>query len=130
MRANVTLCLGNLQVVNKFDDGEERFAHDWMRHNERDMASLAWEMAAVRERRGFGSINKRLNDNTGNNNKDVTRNKMNQTPNLTNFKMNKKEVIRPELCISDDESSSSLDALVAALLHSSDVRIIILPFFH
>ena len=56
MRANVTLRLGNLQVVNKFDDGEERFAHDWLRHNERDMASLAWEMAATRERRGFGSI--------------------------------------------------------------------------
>ena len=41
VRANVTLRLGNLQVVNKFDDGEERFAHDWLRHNERDMASLA-----------------------------------------------------------------------------------------
>ena len=45
-----------LQVANKFDDGEERFAHGWLRHNERDMASLAWEMAATRERRGFGSI--------------------------------------------------------------------------
>ena len=56
VRADVTLRLDNLQVVNKFDDGEERFAHDWMRQNERDMASLAWEMAAVRERRGFGSI--------------------------------------------------------------------------
>ena len=56
VRADVTLRLGNLQVVNKFDDGEERFAHDWMRQNERDMASLAWEMAAVRERRGLGSI--------------------------------------------------------------------------
>ena len=56
VRANITLRLGNLQVVNKFDDGEERFAHDWLRHNERDMASLAWEIAAVRERRGFGSI--------------------------------------------------------------------------
>ena len=42
--------------AHKFDDGEERFAHDWMRQNERDMASLAWEMAAVRERRGLGSI--------------------------------------------------------------------------
>ena len=31
VRADVTLRLGNLQVVNKFDDGEERFAHDWMR---------------------------------------------------------------------------------------------------
>ena len=27
-----------------------------MRQNERGMAPLAWEMAAVRERRGFGSI--------------------------------------------------------------------------
>ena len=44
MRANVTLRLGNLQVVNKFDDGEERFAHDWLRHNERGTAPLAWEM--------------------------------------------------------------------------------------
>ena len=46
----------NLQVVNKFDDGEERFAHDWLRQNERDMATLAWELAATRECRGFGSI--------------------------------------------------------------------------
>ena len=29
--ANVSLRLGNLQVVNKFDDGEERFARDWLR---------------------------------------------------------------------------------------------------
>ena len=56
VRADVTLRLDNLQVVNKFDDGEERFAHDWMRQNERDMASLAWELAAARERRGLGSI--------------------------------------------------------------------------
>ena len=56
VRANVTLRLGILQVVNKFDDGEECVAHDWLRQNERDMATLAWEMAATRERRGFGSI--------------------------------------------------------------------------
>ena len=36
--------------------GEERFSHGWLRHNERDMASLAWEMAAVRERKGLGPI--------------------------------------------------------------------------
>ena len=48
--------LGNLQVANKFDGGEERFANDWLRHNERDMAPFAWEMAANRERRGFGLI--------------------------------------------------------------------------
>ena len=40
VRANVTLRLGNLQVASRFDDGEERFAHDWLRQNERDMASL------------------------------------------------------------------------------------------
>ena len=39
---------GHLQVANKF--------HDWLQQNERDMASLAWELAAIRERRGFGSI--------------------------------------------------------------------------
>ena len=53
VRANVALHLGNLQVVNKFGDGEERFAHDWLRRNERDMATLAWEMAATREHRGY-----------------------------------------------------------------------------
>ena len=42
-------------MVNKFDDGEERFAHGWLRQNERDMATLAWELAATRERRGLGS---------------------------------------------------------------------------
>ena len=49
-QASVTLRLGNLQVVNKFDDGEERFAHDWLRGKERDVAILTWELAAARER--------------------------------------------------------------------------------
>ena len=31
VRANVTWRLGNLQVANKFEDGEERFANDWLR---------------------------------------------------------------------------------------------------
>ena len=53
---NVTLRLGTLQVVNKFDDGEERLAHEWLRQNERDMATLAWKLAATRERTGFVSI--------------------------------------------------------------------------
>ena len=43
-------------MVNKYGDGEEQFAHDWLRHNERDMAALAWELAAERERAGFGSM--------------------------------------------------------------------------
>ena len=57
VRANATLRLGNFQVDNnKPGDGEERFAHDWLRQNERGMVTLAWELAATRERRGFGSI--------------------------------------------------------------------------
>ena len=56
VRADVTLRLGNLQVVNGYGDGEHRFAHDWLRRNERDMATLAWEIAAERERLGFGTI--------------------------------------------------------------------------
>ena len=56
VRADVTLRLGNLQVVNGYGDGEHRFAHGWLRRNERDMATLAWEVAAERERLGFGTI--------------------------------------------------------------------------
>ena len=56
VRADVTLRLGNLQVVNGYGDGEHRFAHDWLRRNERDTATLAWEVAAERERLGFGTI--------------------------------------------------------------------------
>jgi ribonuclease HI len=56
VRADVTLRLDNLQVVNGYGDGEDRFAHDWLRRNERDMATLAWEAAAERERLGFGTI--------------------------------------------------------------------------
>ena len=46
VRADVTLRLGNLQVVNGYGDGEHRFAHDWLRRNERGIAALAWEVAA------------------------------------------------------------------------------------
>ena len=55
-RADATLRLGNLQVVNGYGDGEHRFAHDWLRRNERGMATLAWEVAAERERLGFDTI--------------------------------------------------------------------------
>ena len=56
VRADVTLRLGNLQVVNGYDDGVHRFAHGWLRRNERDVATLAWEVAAERARLGFGTI--------------------------------------------------------------------------
>ena len=55
VRADVMLRLGNLQVVNGNGDGEDRFAHDWLRCNERDMATLSYEVAAERERLGFGT---------------------------------------------------------------------------
>ena len=40
VRADVTLRLDNLQVVNGYGDGEGRFANDWLRRNEREMATL------------------------------------------------------------------------------------------
>ena len=56
VRADTTLQLGNLQLVNGYGDGADRFAHGWLRRNERDMATLAWEVTAERERLGFGTI--------------------------------------------------------------------------
>ena len=43
-------------VSSGFGQNTARFAHDWLRRNERDMATLAWEVAAERERLGFGTV--------------------------------------------------------------------------
>ena len=53
VQAHVALRLDNLQVVNTFSDGLARYEHNWLRKNDRDMASLAWELSAERERRGW-----------------------------------------------------------------------------
>ena len=62
VRANVTLRLGNLQVAKSSTTVRNVLRTtepgNWLRQNERDMASLAWELAANRERRGFGSTSK------------------------------------------------------------------------
>ena len=56
VQAHVALRLDNLQVVNAFSDGLARYEHNWLRKNDRDMASLAWELSAERERRGLGTL--------------------------------------------------------------------------
>lgn len=56
VRADVALRLGNLQVVNTFSDGPARYEYNWLRRNDRAMASLAWELSAERERRGLGTL--------------------------------------------------------------------------
>ena len=47
--------LDNLQVVNAFMDGPWRFRRNWLRRNDRDLASLAWRLANDRQMAGLGS---------------------------------------------------------------------------
>ena len=56
VRASVVLRLGNLQVVNTFNDGEWRFRRNWLRRNDRDMAMLAWALDRERRERGYGEL--------------------------------------------------------------------------
>ena len=56
VRADVVLRLGNLQVVNTFSDGPVRYEYNWLRRNDRGMATLAWELSAEREQRGLGTL--------------------------------------------------------------------------
>ena len=46
--------LGNLQVVNIFTDGLWKFRRNWLRRNDRDLASLAWRLANDRQLAGLG----------------------------------------------------------------------------
>ena len=41
VRGDLAVQLGNLQVVNAFTDGPWRFRRNWLRLNDRDLASLA-----------------------------------------------------------------------------------------
>ena len=56
VRASVVLRLGNLQVVNTFNDGEWWFRRNWLRRNDRDMAMLAWALDRERRQRSFGEL--------------------------------------------------------------------------
>ena len=56
VRASVALRLGNLQVVNTFNDGEWRFRRNWLRRNDRNMAMLARALDQERRMRGFGEL--------------------------------------------------------------------------
>ena len=56
VRASVVLRLGNLQVVNIFNDGEWRFWRNWLRRGDRDMTMLAWALDRERRERGYGEL--------------------------------------------------------------------------
>ena len=45
VRGDHAVRLGNLKVVNAFTDGPWRFRRNWLRRNDRDLASLAWRLA-------------------------------------------------------------------------------------
>ena len=55
VRGALVVRLGNLQVVNAFTDGPWRFRRNWLRRNDRDLASLAWRLANDRQMAGLGS---------------------------------------------------------------------------
>ena len=42
VRGDLAMRLGNLQVANIFTDGSWKFRRNWLRRNDRDLATLAW----------------------------------------------------------------------------------------
>ena len=56
VRANITLRLDNLQVVNAFNDGAWRFTRNWLRRNDRNLATLAWKLDEERAANDFGKL--------------------------------------------------------------------------
>ena len=56
VRADITLRLDNIQVVNSYNDGHVEFEWDWLRTSGRDLAVLAWELDAERQRLWFGGL--------------------------------------------------------------------------
>ena len=55
VRGDLVVRLGNLQVANAFTDGPWRVRRNWLRRNDRDLASLAWRLANDRQMAGLGS---------------------------------------------------------------------------
>ena len=55
VRGDLVVRLDNLQVANAFTDGPWRFRRNWLRHNDRDLASLAWRLANDQQMAGLGS---------------------------------------------------------------------------
>ena len=47
--------LDSLQVANAFTDGSWRFRRNWLRRNDRDLASLAWCLSNDLQMAGLGS---------------------------------------------------------------------------
>ena len=55
VRGDLVVRLVNLQLANAFTDGPWRFRRNWLRRNDRDLASLAWHLANDRQMAGLGS---------------------------------------------------------------------------
>ena len=55
VRGDLVVRFGNLQVANAFTNGPWRFRRNWLRRNDRDLASLAWRLANDRQMAGLGS---------------------------------------------------------------------------
>ena len=56
IKATVTVRLGNIQVVNAYNDGQWAYERNLLRRNDRDLALMCWNLMAARERDGLGRI--------------------------------------------------------------------------
>ena len=56
VKATVTVRLGNIQVVNAYNDGQWAYERNLLRRNDRDLALMCWNLMAARERDGLGRI--------------------------------------------------------------------------
>ena len=54
-RGDLVVRIGSLRVANAFTDGPWRFHRNWLRRNDRNLASLAWRLANDRQMAGLGS---------------------------------------------------------------------------
>ena len=54
VRGDLIVRLGNFQVANIFTDGPWKFRRNWLRRNDRNVASLAWRLANDRQLAGLG----------------------------------------------------------------------------
>ena len=55
VKGSLVVRLDNLQVVNAFNDGPGKFfRRNWLRRNDRDLATLAWRLVNDRRLAGIG----------------------------------------------------------------------------
>ena len=56
VKATVTVRLGNIQVVNAYNDGQWAYGRNLFLRNDRILAHMCWNLMADRERDGLGRI--------------------------------------------------------------------------